>query len=199
MTNDDLNDAPSLEDARTYVRALLREGYRAAAECTEIATESLSDELGETTAAALVPRIVDEESRALASAMLEWPSITDCDRLDAAFEDLEVRGIVARQNFSCCSNCGEAEIGAEIDSAEAEGRAVRGYTFFHMQDVERAVAGGVLRLKYGPSPYDEAAVVGIGREIQETLIRHGLRSPWNGSADECVAVELDWKRRPPGE
>lgn len=30
----------------------------------------------------------------------DWPDVTDCDRLDRAFADLEDRGVVARQHFT---------------------------------------------------------------------------------------------------
>ena len=130
-------------------------------------------------------------------AQTAWPDLTDCDRLDEAFADLESRGVICRQDFSCCSNCGESEIGAEMGDAENAGVAVRGYAFYHMQDTERAVDGGGLYLKYGAvEPGDEAGVA-IGREIDAALKAHGLRTEWNGQLSDCVRVFLDWKRRRP--
>ncbi len=82
-------------------------------------------------------------------------SVTRCDRLDAAFAELERSGIVSRANFTCCSKCGENEIGDAMAEAAEQGIAVRGYTFFHQQDIDRAVAGDGVLLKYGPNPYDE--------------------------------------------
>ena len=35
----------------------------------------------------------------------------------------------------------------------------------------------------------------LGREILETLRRHGLDARWNGSILECIQIEMDWKRR----
>ena len=64
---------------------------------------------------------------------------------------LEAAGIVARQNFTCCKTCGFYEINGEMEAARAQGRVVRGYVFFHMQDTERAAKGGDLALAYGPA------------------------------------------------
>src|SRR4029079_1351153 len=97
---------------------------------------------------ALLKRIAavetDKAFAAHLDAQREWPSVTDCDRLDRAFADLNGRGIVARQNFACCSNCGHAEIGEEIDAEKERGTKVIGYTFFHLQDTERAAEYGYL-------------------------------------------------------
>jgi hypothetical protein len=101
-------------------------------------------------------RILTEELAAFQEEMKGWPKVTDCDRLDAAFEELERNGIVARANFTCCSNCGRAEIGGPMQEAAARGLCVRGYAFFHQQSTERAVEGSGVMLKYGPSPYDSS-------------------------------------------
>jgi len=47
----------------------------------------------------------------LLDAQREWPSVTDCDRLDRAFADLNGRGIVARQNFACCKLAPDFHLG----------------------------------------------------------------------------------------
>src|SRR5688500_10767798 len=56
---------------------------------------------------------LDRLWKAQRAAEATWPERTDCDRLDAAFAELEGIGIVCRQDFTCCSTCGGAEIGAE--------------------------------------------------------------------------------------
>src|SRR5262245_1146056 len=63
-----------------------------------------------------------------------WPERTDCDRLDEAFGSLEAAGIVALQNFACCSNCALAEVDDELEKAESRGVSVDGFAFFHQQD-----------------------------------------------------------------
>src|SRR5262245_35729714 len=62
-----------------------------------------------------------------------WPETTDCDRLDMAFADLERQGILARQNYWCCSTCGHSAAWEEVKQAQAQ-RPVNGYVFYHNQD-----------------------------------------------------------------
>jgi hypothetical protein len=124
----------------------------------------------------------------------QWAGPTDCDRLDQAFDALEEEGIVARQNFTCCQTCGHYEIGGEIAQAEAEGRQVRGYTFYHMQDTEGACASGFLCLAYGMHGNGEGTVR-VGQRIVRALEQAGLTVEWDGSAASWIGVRLQWRRR----
>lgn len=145
--------------------------------------------------------------RAYASAELErlwkdqrareatWSGYTDCDRLDKAFAELEERGVICRQDFTCCGNCGVAEMGAELDEAEARGVRIRGYAFYHQQDTERAVDGAGVYLNYGAEREGEGAALEIAREIISALKRNGLKPEWNGSIGQRILVPLDWRRR----
>jgi hypothetical protein len=132
------------------------------------------------------------------AAERHWPDETDCDRLDAAFAQLEEDGVVARQNFSCCGNCGATEIWDEVRAVEDTGITVRGYAFYHMQDTEGAVDGGGLYLNYGACDEGEDAALAVAREIVAELEAHGLQTQWDGTWDKRIGVTLDWKRRRSG-
>lgn len=124
-----------------------------------------------------------------------WPEITDCDRLDAAFAALEAKGVVSRQNFTCCGTCGSTEIWDEIDDAQDSGRPIHGYAFFHMQDTEAAVDGYGLYLNYGACDQDEEAALTIGHAIVDELEAHGLQTGWDGSWNQRIQVSLNWQKR----
>jgi hypothetical protein len=124
-----------------------------------------------------------------------WPDRTDCDRLDDAFESLERKGVISRQHFTCCGTCGSTEIWDEIDAVQKAGRPTRGYTFYHMQDTESAADGGGLYLNYGACEEGEDAALEVARDIVTQLEAHGLRTEWDGSWSQRIAVSLDWKRR----
>ncbi len=124
-----------------------------------------------------------------------WPAHTDCDRLDAAFEELEAEGVISRQNFSCCGTCGSSEIWDEIAAVEKGGSAARGYAFYHMQDTESAAEGDGLYLNYGACTEGEEAALAIGQEIVSRLEEHGLSTDWDGRWETRIRVDLDWKRR----
>ncbi|MEH1014440.1 hypothetical protein V6U90_15165 [Micromonospora sp. CPCC 206060] len=133
-----------------------------------------------------VRRIVAEEWPLRHAVEASWPPVTDCDRLDAAFAELNRAGIVARQDFTCCGSCGEAEIGAELSDAD------EGYVFFHAQDTERAAEGGALWLRYGTT---EGPATPVGQRVADTLTRHGLPVDWNGDPGRAIRVPLTWQRR----
>jgi hypothetical protein len=125
-----------------------------------------------------------------------WSSITDCDRLDKAFEELERNGILSRQDFSDCTNCGYSEILDEIKKAEKKGRKIRGFTFYHWQDTWHAINGGNIFLGYGSTiDNDEASDLEIAREIIFTLSRHDLRTKWNNTINQRIEVYFEWRKR----
>lgn len=125
-----------------------------------------------------------------------WIQPTDCDRLDQAFAELEMRGIIARQNFACCSNCGHTEIWDEIEQARSENRQVIGYTFYHMQDSEYAAQGDGLSLAFGAVPRHPEFDENVAQEIVSILEAHGLNTQWIGDISRRIRIEpFDWKRR----
>lgn len=125
----------------------------------------------------------------------KWPPITDYDRLHGAFSDLEALGIVARENFSCCGNCGVHEIVEEMEDEIEEGKKVIGYTFFHQQDTERAIGNNGLFLSYGPAPEGQNSPLEIGMMVAQALSARGLNVKWGGSVKFRIEVVMDWKRR----
>jgi hypothetical protein len=135
--------------------------------------------------------IAKEEFATYLAAQETWPDLLDADRLIRAFRDLEMAGIVARENFTCCQSCGIAEIGGEVP----EGGTARGYVFCHFQDVQSAVAGHGLYLAYGTFGEEADGTARVGEEVVATLRRQGLPTDWDGSAGRRIHVPLTWRRR----
>lgn len=125
----------------------------------------------------------------------EWPETTGPDRLQAAFDALEARNIMVRQDFLCCMTCADAEA---MEEAEGRSPATEGFVFFHRQDTERAVAGQGLLLAYGVpsgSPIDQTTV---GRRTTVALAEAGLSYEWDGSSTTRIHVTpLEWRKRLP--
>lgn len=117
-----------------------------------------------------------------------WPERTDADAVEAAFEQLDSQGVVARANFACCSSCARMEIGAEMEDDS------RGYVFFHYQTTETAVQSGELYLYFGArEPHSAEDVAG---EIVGRLEDEGLPVLWNGEADTAIKVApIEWRKR----
>jgi hypothetical protein len=178
-------------DVSEYIRGKVAAGFGSSDEIAQAAVEVFGDEAEaadlEVFAAAEVRAAIEDQLR----AEMEWPAMTDCDRLDAAFHELESRGVVARQDFSCCGTCGAAEIADEMETLPS----ARGYAFFHMQDTEGAVGGTGLYLSYGSIDEEEKPALDIAHEIVAMLRKHGLNASWDGSWSKRIFVPLDWKRR----
>lgn len=188
--------AETIADARDMLDSEVAAGFDPP---EEIITSILECYEHEADPAALRPHLETHLHDALAAhraAQASWPETTDCDRLDAAFAELESRGILARQNYWCCGTCGCAAIDEEMSEAGAQ---ARGYTFYHEQDTESAVEGHGLYLNYGAADHEAGpqAAVEIGEEIRGTLEHHGLQVDWDGTVEKRIGVALDWKRRAP--
>ncbi|GAB2625659.1 hypothetical protein Aab01nite_15960 [Paractinoplanes abujensis] len=175
-------------DAAEHIRTEVARGRSTYAEIVDGAVEYLEDEADEAELRPVVREIAREEFAAHLAAQATWPARTDSDRLTDAFRALDAAGIVAREDFACCQNCGTSEIGDEVlDKA-----AARGYVFYHMQDAERAADGGGVWLAYGH--FGSGATVALGEEIAAALRAEGLTVEWDGSTGQRIHVPLRWAR-----
>lgn len=141
-----------------------------------------------------VEKLVDQSIRAHHRKQAKWTTPTDCDKLDAAFKALERKGVVARQNFTCCSTCGHHEIWDEIKATRAK-RKVLGYAFYHMQDTESAVDGGGIYVKFAAVENDDVKKRVVGQKITDALTAAGLKPRWDGDPNCAIAVKVKWRKR----
>lgn len=184
---------PGVEaEATANARLLVACGYLEADEVAEAIVDMQEDFGGgdgpEQLTQEQAREIVDAVWRARIAEQAAWPARTDVDALEAAFEALEDGGIVAREDFACCAQCGHAEIRGEMEEDS------RGYVFFHQQRTEAAVLDGELYLYYGarsPHPAEDVA-----REITERLRGEGLSVEWDGDTGKAVVVKpIVWLKR----
>tara|TARA_R110002020_G_scaffold224599_1_gene434368 strand:- start:245271 stop:245966 length:696 start_codon:yes stop_codon:yes gene_type:complete len=191
--------ADERDDLKMWARIHVRGGYEEADEIEEILfelTEDFETPMSERDRRIEVRNALIGAAQALVDEQDSWPVLTDYDRLELAMDTLEDNGVVARANFTCCGNCGAAEIGAEIEDYEALGQVARGYVFFHQQDTESAVEGHGLYFSYGAAHSEhDAAHIAIAQELFDLLVAVGLKPHWDGKIDHRVGVVLDWKRR----
>jgi hypothetical protein len=184
------------DDLHEFIRVQVAAGFAPISDVVDEAVEVFAD----TTVApnALRDAATTLAEQALATHLAEqvdWPAITDCDRIESAFAALDATGILARQHFSCCGACGANEIKDEIDQAKKDGRTIRGFTFFHIQDTEHAVGGESLFLSYGSVDGDRDEAVAVGNEIVEALRNEGLHPAWNGRHANRIGLPVAWQRR----
>ncbi|MEU3645803.1 hypothetical protein AB0E59_20640 [Lentzea sp. NPDC034063] len=185
----DLDDKEH-EELETRVRESLAGGYCSRAELAELAEEYLVTEdrrpVSREQAQALADRLWLER----VAQQRSWQGETDPERLTRAFTALQHNGITARENFTCCRGCGQAEIGAEA------GPDARGFVYFHSQCTESAAAGHGLTLLYGGFDGSSETTTAIGDEVVAALEAAGLHTRWDRDPGRSITVTpLDWRRR----
>jgi hypothetical protein len=184
-----------LEDLRTFIGYRIREGFDSVHDIIENATHYAYEKYGRDDVQPEVKRITAESLTAHRAEQTQWEGSTDCDRLDEAFAALNRQGIVARQDFSCCNNCGFAEIWDEVEKEE-ERQSVEGYVFYHLQCTERAIESGQLLMAYGCVEDDTVAFRRVANKIVAELRRVGLNATWQGTAGHPIVVDgIVWRRR----
>ena len=165
-------------------------GFYSPDEVHEMMEDILEDDVdGDKMHCAVAPEF---EKKTIAEST--WPQITDCDRLDKVFSELNDNGIIAMQNAGYTQSDGLSDVSSEL--AFRDRAKVRGYCFYHGQDLERAVAGGELWLAFGDFEDTPEGAQAIGKFIVEILVKAGFQVNWNGAPGKRINVaKLDWKRR----
>jgi hypothetical protein len=158
--------------------------------------EMIGDVLEEDADERMLRVAVGPEFARKAVAEAGWPKRTDCDRLDAAFAELEAVGIIALQNAGYTMSDGISDVSERL--AARDRAKVRGYCFYHGQDLERAVAGDGLTLAFGDLDDDPAEKRAVGELVAAVFRKGGFEVDWNGDPDKRIHVpKIDWKRRSP--
>jgi hypothetical protein len=182
----------SAEDRSTLeerLRLSLACGYLDRAELAETAEEYLVTEERRPLTRGQAWRLADELWLERVREQAAWQGETDPERLARAFARLNEHGIVAREDFACCRNCGDAEIGAQARPGD------RGFVYFHSQCTEGAALGQGLYLLYGALG-DAGSAAAVGREVAEAVRAAGLPVRWDGDPERAIVVTpLDWRRR----
>jgi len=145
---------------------------------------------------AWVEQHIDQEFARKLQVERAWPVVTDCDKLDRAFDELNDSGIIALHNAGYEQDDGIEDVTEVYHELGAEDSPVQGYCFYHGQDLERAVDGEGLMLSFGDILGADAKGEEIGERIVEVLHRHGLAVTWSGTIAERIELpEIQWRRR----
>ncbi|TQJ85270.1 hypothetical protein FBY22_4028 [Streptomyces sp. SLBN-31] len=95
------------------VREVLVGGYASRAELAELAEEYLVTNDRRPVSPEQAQALADRLWLERVAEQAKWQGETDPERLTRAFTALQDAGITARENFTCCRNCGQSEIGGE--------------------------------------------------------------------------------------
>ncbi len=175
-------------DPADGVRALAWSGFYSEAEIVEFVEETGMDTGG--LSREELCALVRTELQARVDAESQWPDLTDCDRLDRAFEALGAAGIVAVHNAEL-DECLEA-----FDRRGGVAAGLRGVVHYAVQDLERVYREQVLWLSFAGVDGKSEQAVAVAKEAQRVLEEHGLHTLWSGAASERMRIEpMRWQRR----
>ena len=183
------------EYAGTEIRRLVWSGFYDAPAVREIVLEEIF-EPGEIDPDWVEQRIDEEFARKL-EVERAWPAVTDCDKLDRAFDELNETGIIALQNAGFTQDEGIEDVTAEYEDLRIKlklgGAAYNGFTVMVVLNLQRRVIGvvvdsvsDVIQLEaeqLHPAPE-------FGTHVDTRFIS-GL-----GTIDQRIELpEIEWRRR----
>ncbi|MEU3502628.1 hypothetical protein ABZ726_18330 [Streptomyces hundungensis] len=172
------------------VREVVVGGYATRRELVELAEDFLVSGDVHPVSPAQAQQLADRVWLERVAEQAAWEGETDPERITRAFGALETSGLTARENFTCCRSCGQAEIGG-AGSPDA-----RGFVYFHSQATDAAAAGHGLTLMYGGFDGSPDTTASVGREVVAALERCGLSVTWDGDPGSALDITpLDWRRR----
>ena len=144
----------------------------------------------------MLAELARSEFQAKREAEVTWPSITDCDRLEDAFYALISLGVVALHNAGYTMSDGLSAVGYEL--VNYHGDQVKGYCFYHEQDVGRAVDGYGLWVAFGDLDNTESGKRAVGQLVKTELERQGFIVTWDGDPNTRIDLpKILWQRRTP--
>lgn len=144
-----------------------------------------------------VAKAIDAELLKWWNEKQEYPEVTDCDRLDIAFDAMNERGVIAMQLVGYTQSDGYDEFQSQYAS-HANKSSVLGYCFYDGQDFECVARGGGLNLAFGPvdPSNEETQGVDVGNIVREEIKKAGLGVDWDGKFTTRLSIpKFKWQRR----
>jgi len=182
------------EDVLMAIRGFVYSGYDTAERIYEVVTEEMYEP--EDIDVGWVRDRIAELFEAKLAEEKTWPAITDCDRLDMAFEELNRSVIIALQNAGMTQSDGWDDVREVYRERGGRTSGIEGYCFYHGQDLERVVMGDILYLRFGAMDQDENHGVTVGKRIVAILKSHKFEPEWNETFQQSMHIRgIDWKRR----
>ena len=144
-----------------------------------------------------IRQLVQQEYAKLEQEKKSWPAETDCDKLTAAFNEMNDNGIIALECAGFTQSDGYENCMYLLEQSENSQRYI-GYCFYHEQDLMRAITNQELCLAFGPSNPALEPTEGprVGKIITNILKKYGFETRWDGSFNKRICIpQIDWKRR----
>ncbi|HYJ66760.1 MAG TPA: hypothetical protein VEX15_03780 [Nocardioidaceae bacterium] len=171
-----------------YARVQRRAGFLDAAALLGDVTQTAAEDVDPESAQRLAREAIAAAEAAYETDQAEWPAITDYDRLQGAFEDLERRGVVVLQAVD--DHWAAASL---LEQRASGGAPVRGVAWFTAPDVWHAVDNGMLELNVW---HGDSANVAPGDVLLDEVIAVLAAHELAGHFDEGrIEISAYWQRR----
>ena len=184
-------------DAAEYIRYYVWSGYYGPDEVFDIIDDEVFEGDGEDEA--WLRTAIRRAFRKKRAAERTWPEITDCDRLDRAFEELQGQGILVSHKTGYTQQDGLDVVTELYKEAGGKKSGLAGYCFYTIQDVETALWSDVgLWLAFGAFLRGREHGVAVGRRLRDVFERFGFNVVWDGTIDSRLLLSgFRWQRRSP--
>ena len=140
-------------------------------------------------------RIIFQEHKILLEEQSEWPVVTDCDRLDDAFDELNLNGIIALHMAGFDQSMGQQDVDEIVEAEGGAKGGCMGYCFYHEQDLLSALENNGMYLAYGALG-GEMDTTQIGQCIVRVLKKYKIRTEWSRQAEARIFMpDFEWQRR----
>ena len=188
MSDETLAEQHVREFTRVCVRAGLLSTDEVHAEVVQAITAELPDRADD--ADALARGWVSEARESLRVDQESWPEATDYQRLQSAFEEIELADVVVLQG---CDDHWTAK--AVLDERGASGDPPRGVAWFTAPDVWHAVDEGMLEVNlWHGTTANVAPGDALLDDVLGVLEKHGLTAHFD---EGRIEVDAHWHKRVP--
>lgn len=127
---------------------------------------------------------------------VKWKNPTDFERLVNVFDQLNKEKIISLHKAGNTRQDSEGDCIEIIEELQAIGIKVKGYCYYHSQDLQRVLENnGILFIGYDSNERDDKIAFEIANRIIELLKQNRFRTAWNGSIETRIEVKnIDWKK-----
>ena len=127
--------------------------------------------------------------------MAERTSSTWDQQLTDAFEVMEERGLVARQDHLCCKTCAADDLNHIVDTRREKGEHILGYAYYHNQDADGIRDGRGVYIGFSSAVERETTMIqkAIGRLVCQCLKEAGFSPVWEDDPEQRIFIPPEEK------
>lgn len=185
-------------DISAAITRLVWSGFDAKDDVRDAAIHETQPPVQSATDLAWLDRQIDQEWSKKQAAEATWPARTDFNRLDDAFKAIRADGILAKHNAGNTQSDARDDASEEWHQLGGPKSGIKGFVFYHGQDVEGVRADGNLYIGFGTAPQGTVPALTIAQQSVAHLKKAGFNVTAPPDVDTRIVISgIDWKKRSP--